>query len=45
VGLSGLVASLVAGQLWTHIGPASTFLFGAVMSALGMIAAAVLIKT
>lgn len=44
VGLSGLVASLVGGQLWTHIGPASTFLFGAVMSGLGMIAAAVLIK-
>lgn len=44
VGLSGLIASLVGGQLWTHVGPASTFLFGAVMSAVGMIAATALIK-
>ena len=44
VGLSGLVASLVGGQLWTRVGPASTFLFGAVMSATGIVAAAVLIR-
>lgn len=44
VGLSGLIASLVGGQLWTRIGPASTFLFGVVMSVLGMIAAAAFIK-
>lgn len=44
VGFSGLVASLVGGQLWTHIGPASTFLFGAVMSAIGMVAAIILIS-
>jgi len=44
VGLSGLVASLVGGQLWTHTGPASTFLFGAVMSAIGMVAAVMLIE-
>src|SRR5262249_7130922 len=44
VGLSGLIASLVGGQLWTHVGPASTFFLGAVMSAAGTIAAAALIK-
>jgi MFS family permease len=37
VGLSGLVASIVGGELWTHVGPASTFLFGAAMSAIGAI--------
>lgn len=44
VGLSGLVASIVGGELWTHVGPASTFLFGAVMSAFGMVAAVLLIS-
>jgi MFS family permease len=44
VGLSGLVASLVGGQLWTHVSPASTFLFGAVMSGIGIIAALILIS-
>src|SRR5262249_46687469 len=44
VGLSGLIASLVGGQLWTRIGPASTFLFGAVMSVIGMIAAILLVS-
>ena len=44
VGLSGLIASLVGGQLWTHVGPASTFLFGAVMSGVGIIAASILIS-
>jgi MFS family permease len=44
VGLSGLVASIVGGELWTHVGPASTFLFGAVMSAFGMVAAVPLIS-
>jgi MFS family permease len=44
VGLSGLVASLVGGELWTRVGPASTFLFGSVMSAIGIIAALILIS-
>ena len=44
VGLSGLIASLVGGQLWTHVGPASTFLFGAVMSAAGIVAAMLLLS-
>jgi MFS family permease len=43
VGLSGLIASVVGGQLWTHVSPASTFLFGAVMSGIGIIAAWALI--
>ena len=43
VGLSGLIASLVGGQLWTHVGPASTFLFGAAMSALGIVVAMFLV--
>jgi len=44
VGLSGLIASLVGGLLWTHVGPASTFLFGAVMSGIGIVAASILIS-
>jgi MFS family permease len=44
VGLSGLVASIVGGELWTHVGPASTFLFGAAMSAIGAIAGVFLIS-
>ena len=44
VGLSGLIASVVGGELWTRFGPASTFLFGATMSALGTIAAGVLVS-
>jgi MFS family permease len=38
VGLSGLVASVVGGQLWTRLGPASTFTYGAVVALLGVIA-------
>jgi MFS family permease len=38
VGLSGLVASVVGGQLWTRIGPSATFLFGAAACVLGTIA-------
>jgi MFS family permease len=43
VGLSGLVASVVGGQLWTRIGPPATFLFGAVFAILGTIALLVLV--
>lgn len=32
VGLSGLFASIIAGQLWDHISHASVFIFGAVFS-------------
>jgi MFS family permease len=36
VGLAILPASVVAGVLWDHIGPAAPFWFGAIMSALAM---------
>jgi hypothetical protein len=29
IGLSGLVASIVGGQLWIRVGPSATFFFGA----------------
>jgi predicted MFS family arabinose efflux permease len=29
IGFTGLVASVLGGQLWTHVGPQATFLFGA----------------
>lgn len=43
VGLSGLVASIVAGQLWTRVGPPATFIYGAVFAFLGTIALLVLV--
>jgi MFS family permease len=36
IGLAILPASVVAGMLWDHIGPAAPFWFGAAMSALAM---------
>ncbi len=45
VGLSGLVASVVGGQLWTHVNPAATFLYGAVFAGVGLIALQFLIPT
>jgi MFS family permease len=38
VGLSGLVASLVAGLLWDQVGHAAVFLFGAGLAVVGLIA-------
>jgi MFS family permease len=38
VGLSGLIASLVAGLLWDRIGHAAVFAWGAVFSVFGLIA-------
>jgi MFS family permease len=38
VGLSGLVASVVGGELWTRIGPSATFLYGAGFALLGSLA-------
>ena len=43
VGLSGLIASLVAGILWDHIGHASVFIFGATMAFVGSIALLLLV--
>jgi len=38
VGLSGLVASIIAGQLWDNTSHAAVFIYGAVFSFLGIIA-------
>jgi MFS family permease len=43
VGLSGLVASLVAGWLWDHVGHAAVFLFGAGFAVVGGIALLILV--
>jgi MFS family permease len=43
IGLSGMVASLVAGRLWDQVGHASVFIFGAVFAAAGAIAFVLLI--
>ncbi len=38
IGLLGLVASVVAGQLWDHVSHAAVFLYGAVFAVVGSIA-------
>lgn len=38
IGLTGLVASVVAGQLWDKVSHASVFIYGAVFSLIGIIA-------
>jgi MFS family permease len=38
IGLSGLIASLVAGQLWTQINPQAAFLYSVLFAILGTIA-------
>lgn len=43
IGLTGLFASVIAGQLWDKIGHASVFIFGAVFAVAGIIALLVLI--
>jgi MFS family permease len=43
LGLSGLIASTVGGQLWMRLGPPATFFFGAVCAAAGGIALALLV--
>lgn len=45
VGLSGLVASLVAGSLWDQVGHSSVFFFGAAFAVLGSIAMLTLVPT
>jgi MFS family permease len=44
-GLTGLVASLVAGQLWDRIGHTAVFLYGASLGALGLIALLALVPS
>jgi MFS family permease len=43
VGLTGLVASVTGGQLWDHLGPSSTFWYGAVLGLVGIVAVAFLV--
>ena len=43
VGLSGLMASTAAGQLWDHVSHAAVFLYGSVFSFLGIIFLLILI--
>jgi MFS family permease len=43
VGLSGLVANVVGGELWTQIGPPATFIYGAVFALLGSVALILLV--
>lgn len=43
VGLSGLVASIIAGLLWDKVNHASVFIFGAVFSFVGIISLLILI--
>ncbi len=44
VGVSGLVASVIGGQLWDRVGPAATFWYAAAVAALGVIALLVLVR-
>jgi len=43
VGLLGLVASVVAGLLWDHVGHAAVFFYGAVFAVVGSVALVVLL--
>jgi len=43
MGICGMVASLLGGWLWDHVGPAAVFLVGAVFAAVGIIACVALI--
>jgi MFS family permease len=43
IGLLGLVASIVAGQLWDYVGHPAVFVYGAVFAALGSLALVTLI--
>ena len=42
IGITGLVASVVGGDLWTRVSPSATFLFGALSAILGSAALVVL---
>jgi MFS family permease len=43
IGLLGLMASIVAGQLWDHVGHAAVFAYGAVFAAVGSLALIMLV--
>lgn len=44
VGLSGLFASIIAGLLWDRIGHTAVFVYGSILSLIGIIALAVFIR-
>jgi hypothetical protein len=37
VGLSGLIASIIAGELWDKVSHTSVFVYGSILSAAGII--------
>ena len=43
VGLSGLIASIIAGQLWDKVSHASVFIYGAVLSFIGIFTLLILV--
>lgn len=43
IGLTSLVASIVGGQLWDRLGPAATFSYSAIFSAIGIAAMVLLV--
>ncbi len=43
VGISSLIASIVGGQLWVHVNPSATFIYGVIFSILGSFALVLLI--
>ena len=43
IGISGLVASIVAGQLWDKVSHSSVFLYGAFFSVIGIISLIILL--
>ena len=43
IGITGLIASVVAGQLWDQVSHSSVFIFGAVFSLIGIISLVILI--
>lgn len=44
VGISGLIASFIAGELWTVVNPPAAFMYGALFALLGTLATAFLIQ-
>jgi MFS family permease len=43
VGITGLLASIIAGQLWDHVSHVSVFIYGAVLSVVGIICLVMLV--
>jgi MFS family permease len=43
VGVTGLIASVIGGELWTRVGPPATFLYGAATALLGSVALVLLV--